>query len=282
MTKYKVSDFGYDEYSYVVDKDMLTKIVNIGTIVFLNITKEQQDEFFKAKENEELYNITIEDFCNENNIEYKGFSEEYYMELAELESIVKKYKVAFSDVEECFYDSNDYLSCDMNIAITYLDGSNWVYKYVNINEELTKVTSDLYYWETQRKVNQLDMYLNNDEEILVVYNSYYAGELDTIEGTFTNFEEFKTHYEDKLSEEYLKELKALIEEKSKIARIKNKINTALNKHGKPTGYDCTKITIELSEDEISIFNNIPLEYSYFEYLEDTKSYIIVQDDMFIL
>lgn len=211
-----VSNLYYNEDTkYIVSDDMVLKGICFGDnnhVLFADKELiEEHKKWLKMRENadiEDSYEVnTFEQYMNnvyEGNCSYRTLgTEEYYSE-AELKEIQEQYPYtvnSYNDDEivntEEFFDG-----FETEYYIEYWNGSNTIQKEVQIlyeDDEIEKIDSNLNYYET-RKTGQYDLY-KIDDELALVYVSYYQGELSTVEEIGVTPEELKEKFDYDLREE---------------------------------------------------------------------------------
>lgn len=183
-------------YNYGDDSRVVINESEIETGVFFGesqsyLIDEKIDIEDYRKQLEENRNLSIAEYLDEKNIGYYAlytdasgceFNNECpYKNNDEIEELEKDYPY-YLDLDGSMevYD-NKGLLCDFEEVtyFTYFNSSNNL-KTIEIEEEYEKITlvescikKDVY--------EQFDLYKNEEDEYIVVNNSYYAGKLDTIE-----------------------------------------------------------------------------------------------------
>ena len=134
---------------------------------------------------EENRNLSITEYLDKKNIGYyalyRDIKEHPYVSNDEIEELEKEYGYYLDlDGNMEVYD-NKGLLCDFEEVnyFTYYNANNNL-ETVEIEEEYEKIKLVESCIE-EDSYGQLDLYKNEEDEYIVVNNSYYAGKLDTIE-----------------------------------------------------------------------------------------------------
>lgn len=130
-------------------------------------------------------------------------TDEYYSE-EELNELQEQYPYAvdsYNDTE--VINTEDFFNgFEIENYIEYWSGSSLVQREVQIlyeGDEIEKITTNLDYYDTH-KTGQYDLY-KIDGELVLVYSSYYQGDLDFIDETEISAEELKEKFDYDLVEE---------------------------------------------------------------------------------
>lgn len=130
-------------------------------------------------------------------------TDEYYSE-EELNELQEQYPYAvdsYNDTE--VINTEDFFNgFEIENYIEYWSGSSLVQREVQIlyeGDEIEKIATNLDYYDTH-KTGQYDLY-KIDGELVLVYSSYYQGDLDFIDETEISAEELKEKFDYDLVEE---------------------------------------------------------------------------------
>lgn len=179
-----------DDSRVVINENQIETGVFFGKSESYLIDEKIDIEDYREKL-EENRNLSITEYLNEKNIGYYALytervSSEYnnycpYKDSYEIEELEKDYPYYLNLDGSMEVYENKGLLCNFE-EVTYFSYCNAHNKFeeVEIEEEYEKIKlvksclkKDMY--------GQLDLYKNEQDEYIVVYNSYFAKKLDTIE-----------------------------------------------------------------------------------------------------
>lgn len=211
-----ISNLYYNEDTkYIVSDDIVKQGICFGDnnhVLFADEELiEEHKKWLKMRENsdiEDSYELNnFEEYMNnvyEGNCSYRTLATDEYYSEEELKEIQEQYPYtvdSYNDSEiintEEFFDG-----FETEYYIQYWNGSNTIQREVQIlheNDEIEIIETNLDYYETH-KTGQYDLY-KIDDELALVYNSYYQGELSTVEEIGVTPEELKEKFNYDLREE---------------------------------------------------------------------------------
>ena len=202
-TKYIVSDsiikqgiwFGDNNHVLFHDEELIEEHKK-----WLKTRENDNDEIIWDISNFEKY-IT---YVYEGNCDYKTLNTEEYYSKEELKEIQEQYPYAVNSYndDEIINSEEFFNGFEKENYIEYWSNGNSTQREVQIlydDNEIEKIDSNLDYYET-RKTGQYDLY-KIDDELALVYVSYYQGELSTVEEIGVTPEELKEKFDYDLREE---------------------------------------------------------------------------------
>lgn len=204
-----------EDTQYIVSDDMILEGIWFGDnnhVLFADEELiEEHKKWLKMREDdniEDSYEVnTFEQYMNnvyEGNCSYRTLgTEEYYSE-AELKEIQEQYPYAVNSYnDDEIVNTKDFFdSFETEYYIQYWNGSNTIQKEVQIlyeDDEIEIIETNLDYYKNN-KTGQYDLY-KIDGELTLVYNSYYQGELSTVEEIGVTAQELKEKFNYDLKEE---------------------------------------------------------------------------------
>lgn len=211
-----VSNLYHDEgIKYIVSDDMILEGIWFGDnnhVLFADEElMEEHKKWLKMREDDDIedsYEVnTFEEYMNnvyEGNCSYRTLATDEYYSEEELKEIQEQYPYTVDSYNdsEIINTEDFFYGFEIENYIEYWSNGGSTQKEIQIlynDNEIEKIDSNLDYYET-RKTGQYDLY-KIDDELALVYVSYYQGELSTVEEIGVTAEELKEKFDYDLREE---------------------------------------------------------------------------------
>lgn len=204
-----------EDTKYIVSDDMILEGICFGDnnhVLFHDKELiEEHKKWLKMRENDDIedsYEVNnFEQYMNnvyEGNCSYKLLNTDLYYSKEELKEIQEQYPYTVDSYNdsEIINTEDFFYGFEIENYIEYWSNGGSTQKEIQIlynDNEIEKIDSNLDYYET-RKTGQYDLY-KIDDELALVYVSYYQGELSTVEEIGVTPEELKEKFDYDLREE---------------------------------------------------------------------------------